>query len=77
MEHPFVNNLSDKTLEQLQETISSLNSKLSYAHQTGNRALVNQLGMAIESYRNQHSKKMDDLFSKQKINTQINIQSKK
>lgn len=77
MEHPFVNNLTDKTLEQLQETISSLNSKLSYAHRTGNRALINQLNMAIESYRNQHSKKMDDLFSKQKINTQINIQSKK
>jgi len=77
MEHPFVNNLTDKTLEQLQETISSLNSKLSYAHRTGNRALINQLDMAIESYRNQYSKKMDDLFSKQKINTQINIQSKK
>ena len=75
MEHPFVNNLKDKTLEELQETMSSLTGKLTYAYRTGNGALISQLTMALESYRSQHSKKMDEIFDKQKLNNTINIQS--
>ena len=75
MEHPFVNNLKDKTLEELQETMSSLTGKLTYAYRTGNGALISQLTMALESYRSQHSKKMDEIFDKQKLNKTINIQS--
>ena len=79
MEHPFINKaeLGTKTLEELQDTISSLNTKLTYAYRTGNSALIHQLQMVIESHRNQLSKKMDELFEKQKINTRINIQSEK
>lgn len=75
MEHPFVNSkeLQSKTLEELQETMTALTSKLSFAYRTGNRALINQLTMVIESYRAQHAKKMDEIFAKQKINAQINI----
>jgi len=76
MEHPFINNLSDKTLEELQEAITSLNNKLTFAFRTGNGPLIHQLQMAIESYRNQHRKKMDEIFSKQKLNNQINIDKK-
>ncbi len=76
MEHPFINDLSDKTLEELQESITSLNNKLTFAFRTGNGPLIHQLQMAIESYRNQHRKKMDDIFSKQKLNNQINIDKK-
>ncbi len=74
MEHPFINNLSDKTLEELQEAITSLSNKLTFAFRTGNGPLIHQLQMAIESYRNQHRKKMDEIFSKQKLNNQINIE---
>jgi tRNA(Ile2) C34 agmatinyltransferase TiaS len=74
MEHPFINDLSDKTLEELQESITSLNNKLTFAFRTGNGPLIHQLQMAIESYRNQHRKKMDEIFSKQKLNNQINIE---
>lgn len=77
MEHPFINNLSSKTLEELQEGLSGLTSKLNFAQRTGNRALINQLMMAIESYRKEHAKKMDEMFTKNKINTQINIESQK
>ena len=77
MEHPFINDLSDKSLEDLQDTISDLNKKLTFAYRTGNGPLINQIQMVIESYRNQHTKKMDAIFAKQKINTQINIQSDK
>ena len=75
MEHPFAPDLSNKTIEELQETLSGLNSKLMYSYRTGNTALMNQLQMMIESHRNQITKKMDELFSKQNLNTKINIQS--
>lgn len=77
MEHPFLNreDLQSKSVEELQDSISSLNSKLTFAYRTGNQPLVHQLQMVLESYRNQVSKKMDELFEKQKLNTRINIQS--
>jgi uncharacterized membrane protein (DUF106 family) len=77
MEHPFISDLSEKTMEELQDTITDLNKKLNFAYRTGNSALLNQLQMVIESYKNQHRKKMDELFDKQKLNAQINIQSDK
>ena len=74
MEHPFINNLSDKTLEELQTAISGLTSKLNFAYRTGNGPLINQINMALESYRNAYNKKMDDLVKKQNIQAQIKIQ---
>lgn len=77
MEHPFLNReeLSSKSVEELQDIISSLNTKLTFAYRTGNGPLIHQLQMVLESYRNQVAKKMDELFEKQKLNTRINIQS--
>jgi hypothetical protein len=77
MEHPFLNrkDLADKSVEELQEVISGLNSKLTFAYRTGNGPLIHQLQMVLESYRGQLSAKMDELFAKQKYNTAINIQS--
>ena len=77
MEHPFINHaeLKEKTLEELQETVSGLMTKLTFAYRTGNGPLIQQLQMALESYKNQHSKKMDEIFEKQKLNNKINIQS--
>jgi hypothetical protein len=77
MEHPFIFNLSDKTVEELQNTISSLTNKLTFAYRTGNRPLVNQLNMAIESYKKEYSKKMDDLVKKKDLSDKINIQKEK
>jgi hypothetical protein len=77
MEHPFIRNLSDRSVEELQETISSLTNKLTFAHRTGNRPLVNQLNMAIESYKKEYSKKMDDMVKKKDLDNKINIQKEK
>jgi hypothetical protein len=77
MEHPFISNLSDKTVEELQNTISSLTNKLTFAYRTGNQPLVNQLNMAIESYKKEYSKKMDDLVKKKDLGDKINIQKEK
>jgi len=74
MQHPFITDLSDKSLEDLQNTISSLTNKLTFAYRMGNGALINQLLMAIDSYKSEYNKKMDDLISKQKIQTKISIE---
>jgi hypothetical protein len=76
MEHPFLSSksLEDKTLEELQSKITDLNNKLSFAYRTGNRPLINQLHMVLESYRNQSSKKMDEMLEKQNIRSNVNIQ---
>lgn len=77
MEHPFVNkaDLATKNLEELQDTISNLTTKLTFAYRTGNGPLIHQLQMVLETYKNQQRKKMDEIFDKQKISSKINISS--
>lgn len=77
MEHPFINGLEKKTLEELQTTISNLHTKLTFAYRTGNRALIAQLNMAIESYRQAYQKKLDDMIKKQNITTTVKIEKDK
>lgn len=74
MEHPFIANLSDLSLEDLQTKVSELTNKLNFAYKMGNGPLIHQLTMALESYRNAYSKKMSELMDQQKINAQIKIQ---
>ena len=74
MKHPFINDLSDKSLEQLQETINGLTTKLTFAYRTQNGALIHQLNMAMESYRSEYNKKMDEILKKQNNQNKINIQ---
>lgn len=77
MEHPFINNLSDKSLEDLQTAISSLMSKLNFAYRTGNGPLISQINMALESYKSAYQKKMDELISKQNIANHVKITKEK
>lgn len=78
MEHPFLAavDLKELTLEQLQEKISDLNNKLSFAYRTGNGPLIHQIQMVLESYRTAYSNKMDEIMKKQKIDTKIDITKK-
>lgn len=77
MEHPFLasTDLEDKTMEELQDSIGNIMNKLTFAYRTGNGPLIHQLQMVLESYRTQYFKKMDEVFAKQKLNNQINVQS--
>lgn len=77
MEHPFVNNLDDKTLEELQTKISELGNKLNFAYRTQNSPLISQINMALESYRKAYNKKMNDLIKKQNITAQVKIDKQK
>lgn len=77
MQHPFINNLSDKNLEELQTIITGLHSKLSFAYRTQNQTMINQLNMALESYKTEYNKRMEDMYKKQNIENRIQVTAKK
>lgn len=76
IEHPFVGDLSHNNPEKLQEIITDLNTKITYAYRTGNQELIHQLSMAIESHRLEYQRQMDKIFANQNFESQINVQSK-
>ena len=73
MQHPFITDLSGKTAEELQSSITSLISKLNFAYSVQNPSMINQLHMIIESYKTEYSSRMDELYKKQNIQSKINI----
>jgi hypothetical protein len=75
MQHPFITDLSDKSLEDLSKTISDLNQKLNFAYRMQNGALINQLHMAIESYKSEYKRRIDEMYKKNNLEKQINISS--
>ena len=77
MQHPFISDLSDKTIEDLLKTISDLNQKLNFSYRTQNGALINQLKMALESYNSEYKKRMDEIYKKNKIDNKINVSADK
>ena len=76
MEHPFLSSkdLDDKSIEELQDSISSIMNKLTFAYRTQNGPLIHQLQLAINTYKEEYAKKMDEMMSKQKISTKVSIQ---
>jgi hypothetical protein len=75
MQHPFITDLSDKSLEDISKTLSDLNQKLNFAYRAQNGAMINQLRMAIESYNTEYKKRIDEMYKKNNIEKQINISS--
>jgi hypothetical protein len=73
MNHPFIGDLSDKSLDEIQNIISKLTTKLTFASRMGNQPMVNQLLMALDSYKTAYQIKMDALVKKQNMQEQINI----
>ena len=68
MEHPFLNttDLAELTLDELQAKISELTGKISFAYQTNNQTLIEQIGMVLESYNSARAQKLNDMFPKNK-----------
>jgi hypothetical protein len=64
MEHPFINNLDELTLEQLGSKISELNKKLGIAMRSGNPYLCDQIRMALTSYNTKQQEKTAELYKK-------------
>lgn len=76
MQHPFINDLGDKSLEELQISLQGLRSKLTFAYRMQNHMLIQQLHMAIESYQTECNKRIDDMFKKRNVDASINVDKK-
>jgi hypothetical protein len=63
-EHPLLETLKEKNMEEIQGTISELNKKLSFASQTGNTDLVNQLQLVLNSYHEAYRLKLAETNKK-------------
>jgi hypothetical protein len=57
MEHPLINDIGELDEHQLMDKITELNGKLTMAMKMGNSSLINQVQMALETYRRKLSEK--------------------
>jgi hypothetical protein len=64
MEHPLIGDISDKSEDELRNTISSLYSKLNVATRSGNGNLCQQIRMALETYNRAYQNKIADRNAK-------------
>jgi hypothetical protein len=64
MEHPLIPNLSGLTVDELSSKINELSKKLGIAQQTGNGYLCIQIRMALESYQNIYSQRLQEQYNK-------------
>lgn len=64
MFHPLIGDLSSKTMEELEETISKLNKNMIFVSRMKNQALINQLLMTIDSYRDEYKQRQAKLWNK-------------
>lgn len=60
----MIGDLSSKTLEELQETINNLNNKVAFMSRMHNQTMMNQLIMALNSYRSEYSKRQEEMWNK-------------
>ena len=65
MEHPALNVRKIKeelTLEEIQGKVNELYKRLTFAHSTGNQALINQLEMVMEAYQRAMNEILNEMF---------------
>ena len=77
MQHPFINDLSDKSLEDLQTSITDLMKKLNFAYSMQNGPMIHQISMVLESYKAEHNKKMDEIMKKQNSQTTVSVEKER
>jgi hypothetical protein len=65
MEHPLIGNIDELTIDELSDKVNELGKKLNIAYSTGNGQLINQLQMALETFRNKYQEKLNDSYKKQ------------
>lgn len=62
--HPFVGDLSGKSLDELSETINGLYKKMNFMFAMGKHDMVRQVQMVLETYKSEYSKKQRELWDK-------------
>ena len=71
IDHPGINpkELKELSLDELQSKLSDLTERLGIAYSLNNQTLINQLHMAINSYKNVHDDKLNEMFGSEKDNS--------
>ena len=64
MEHPLIHDIGTLDEPELMDKITELNGKLTIAMRMGNSSLINQVQMALTTYRNKLSEKYAEARSK-------------
>lgn len=62
MEHPLIGDVSQLSLEELNNKVTDLYKKLAIAQRSGNAYLCNQIRMALETYNNQYQAKLRESY---------------
>ena len=73
MNHPFMEDLSSKTVEQLQEKIATITKHLNFAYRSQNSALIHQLNMMLHSYQQVYGQKIDESLNRQNATDKIKV----
>jgi hypothetical protein len=75
MNHPFISDLSAKTTEELSETINTLANRLHFVSARRDQHVMNQINMALSSYRAEYQRRQQAAFEKESVNLdkKINI----
>jgi len=55
--HPLVGNLSDKTMDELLETINKLHVRAGAARRIGNGAMLSQIMSVMQNYQEEYDKR--------------------
>lgn len=73
--HPLIGDLTDKSLEELQETIGNLTTKISFMSRMHNQLMMNQLIMVLNSYKTEYYKRQTEMLEKKssKLSDKIDI----
>ena len=69
MEHPGldVNQIKEElSLEEIQGKLKDISSRLSFAYQTMNQPLINQLQMVMETYSRAQEEALNEMFGNDK-----------
>lgn len=74
--HPFVQDLSGMSLDQLSETMSKLNKNLVYMQRLGKHDMIRQMQMVLSNYQAEYQRKQQELWNKksQNFDKKIDIQ---
>jgi hypothetical protein len=58
MEHPLIGSLDELSVDDLMAKVAELNRKLSFAIQSGNAHLVNQIRLALTNYQSEYQNRI-------------------
>ncbi len=68
MEHPLINDIDHLSIDELQDRITDLTKKLSWAQRSGNVHLRSQIQMALTTFMTKYQEKQDAAWAASRKN---------